>query len=148
MRFRFPLEAVLRLRQSIEHQQEVRLRAANQQVARVRHAMEVLDRALLDNQQLVSRSLSSGTTSAELLFSLQSETSLLGQRQHLEHEHARLAKLRDQQTEILQRARRERDMIESLRNQQLREHKRDAARAEQRRLDDLFLLRRNNQHHG
>ena len=43
MPFHFPLQAVLHYRQSVEHQQELRLRAANQQVVRVQHLIEQTD---------------------------------------------------------------------------------------------------------
>ena len=148
MTFRFSLEAVLRLRQGMEHQQELLLRAAHQQVARVRHGIQRIDHALGEAEQRSSRTLASGTTSAELLFGLQSEAALLQYREKLGAELIRLGKLRDQQAEIFRRARRERETIESLRDQQLREYKRDALRREQRRVDDLFLLRRNYRNGG
>lgn len=100
MAFSFSLEAVLRLRQGMEHQQELRLRAVHQQVARVRHGIERIDHALGEAEQRSSSTLASGTTSAELLFALQSETVLLEHREKLGVELARLAKLRDQQAEI------------------------------------------------
>jgi flagellar export protein FliJ len=148
MAFRFSLEAVLRLRQGMEHQQELRLRAAHQQVARVRHGIERIDHALGEAEQRSSSTLASGTTSAELLFALQSEAALLEHREKLGAELTRLTKLRDQQAEIFRQARRERDTIESLRDQQFREYKRGALRREQRRVDDLFLLRRDYQQRG
>jgi len=148
MAFSFSLDAVLRLRQGMEHQQELRLRAAHQQLARVRHGIERIDHSLGEAQRRSCSILASGTTSAELLFALQSEVALLEHREKLGVELTRLAKLRDQQAEIFRRARRERDTIESLRDQQLREYKRHALRCEQRRLDDLFLLRRNYQRRG
>ena len=148
MAFRFSLEAVLRLRQGMEHQQELRLRTAHQHVARVRHGIERIDHALGEAEQLSRRALASGTTSAELLFALQSEAALRQYREKLGAELTRLGKLRDQQAEIFRQARRERETIESLRDQQLREYKREALRREQRRVDDLYLLRRNYQQHG
>ena len=148
MTFRFSLEAVLRLRQGMEHQQELLFRAAHQQVARVRHGIQRIDHALGEAEQRSSSTLASGTTSAELLFGLQSEAALLQYREKLGAELIRLGKLRDQQAEIFRRARRERETMESLRDQQLREYKRDALRREQRKVDDLFLLRRNYRNGG
>ena len=77
MAFHFPLEAVLHFRKSLEHQQELRLRAANQHVARVHHLIEQMD---LRRQQLHStqtQELSSGTTVAEMRFGLLCEAELL-----------------------------------------------------------------------
>lgn len=142
MTFQFSLDPLLRFRQSVEHQHELRLRAANQQVARVRHLIEQVDQALLQAQLLRSRHLLAGAAAAELRFELDSEEALQAKRKGIEGELSRLSKLRDQQLEVFQHARRNREITESLRNQQFREYVRNAKRAEQRRLDDLFLLRR------
>jgi flagellar export protein FliJ len=141
MAFHFPLQAVFHFRQSVEHQQELRLRAANQQVAKVRHGIEQIDERLRLMQAREAQELQAGTTAAELRFALGWEASLRQLRQETERELARWEKLRDQQQRIFQQARRERETFESLRDQQLCDYQRDAARREQRQLDDLFLLR-------
>jgi len=141
MAFRFPLQAVFHFRQSVEHQQELRLRAANQQVARVRHLLDQIDDGLRGLQARESEELQAGTTSAELHFALGSEAALREHRRDAERELARWHNLRDQQQKIFYQARRERETFESLRNHQRREYERDAARREQRQLDDLFLQR-------
>ena len=141
MAFHFPLQAVFHFRQSVEHQQELRLRAANQQVARVRHVLDQIDDRIRQVQLRAAHELGTGTTSAEVRFALSSEASLRQQRVDTEHELTRWQTLRDQQQKIFQRARREREIFESLRDHQLREYQRDAARREQRQLDDVFLLR-------
>jgi flagellar export protein FliJ len=143
MAFRFPLQAVFHYRQSVEHQQELRLRAANQQVARARHLLDQIDLRLRQMRTSQSQHLQNGTTSAELRFELASETTLRQQHQLVENELARAQNLRDQQQRIFQHARREREIFESLRDRQLRQYKLDSARREQRQLDDLFLLRQN-----
>lgn len=142
MPFRFPLQAVLHYRQSIEHQQEIRLRAANQQVARVQHLIEQVDFRRKDLRSMEMEELSAGTTAAELQFGLLREASLLRQRKELEQQLARMQQLRDQQREIFRQARRGRETLESVRDRQLGVYKKDAARREQRSLDDLFLMRR------
>jgi flagellar export protein FliJ len=148
MPFRFPLESVFRLRQSLERQQELRLRAANQQVFKVKHIIEQLDQQLSQAQRQASKELNAGTTAAEVRFTLEKQSTLDNVRHDLERELARLSNLRDQQQRIFQEARRQRETFESLRDQQLREYERDQSRLEQRRLDDLFLLRRAYQQRG
>jgi flagellar export protein FliJ len=142
MAFHFPLHAVLHLRQSIEHQQELRLRAANQLVAQMRRLVEQVDarRQELHSRQI--KRLSLGMTAVELQFELLCETELLRHRRELEQQLARLQKLREQQREIFQQARRARETLESVRDQQLRLYQKETARRQQRNLDDLFLLRR------
>ena len=142
MAFRFSLDAVLHFRQSLEHQQELRLRAANQQVARVRHRIEQIEQRIREAEMRRSQQIGSGTTAAELHFSLLSESALREQIPVLQRELARLRTLRDQQQRIYQQARREREILESLRDRNLHEYERDVARHEQRELDELFLLRR------
>ncbi len=141
MAFHFPLQAVLHFRQSVEHQQELRLRAANQQVARARHLIDQIDARLQQIQTRQSQDMNSGTSGAELRFAVLCEATLHQQRQALQGELARLQKLRDEQQKIFQQARRERETFESLRDHQLHAYQRDAARREQRQLDDLFLMR-------
>jgi|HubBroStandDraft_4_1064222.scaffolds.fasta_scaffold02830_3 flagellar FliJ protein len=142
MAFHFPLQTVLHFRQSIEHQQELRLGAANQLVARARHLIEQVDvrREELDSTR--ARELSAGVTSAELRFAGQCDAELLRQRRMLEPQLARLEHLRREQREIFQEARRAREMLERVRDRQLRVYQKEVARREQRGLDDLFLLQR------
>jgi flagellar export protein FliJ len=148
MSFRFPLEAVLHFRQSLEHQQELRLRTANQAVARLSHLIEQVDngkRQLRDNQ---SRELRRGTTSAEICFALGSESAFAVLRLKLGSELALAQKVRDEQRLVFAQARRQRQTLESLRKVQLEKYKRGAAQQQQRALDDLFLLRRAHLPHG
>jgi len=141
MAFRFPFQSVFHFHQSLEHQQELRLRVANQQVARAHHLIEQLDQRLRRMQECQSREIGAGTTAAEFRFSLLSEAALRQQRQTLECELLRLQKVRDEQRRMFDEVRRERAMFESLRDRQLREYQRDQARRSQRQMDDLFLLR-------
>ena len=142
MPFRFPLQTLLHFRQGMEHQQELRLRTANQQVARVRHGLEQLDVRIRQTRTISSQCLEAGTTGAELSFFRTTEAVVHTQRQELEHELLRCQHLRDQQERIFRQARREREIFENLRNEQLRAYQRDQARREQLHLDDLFLMRK------
>ena len=142
MAFHFPLQAVLHFRQSIEHQQELRLRAANQQVSRVQRVIEQMDLRRQEIHSARAKDLSAGVTAAELRFGLLCEGELLRNRGELEPQLLRLQQLRQQQRELLQQARRARETLESVRDGQLRDYRREALRREQRSLDDLFLMRR------
>lgn len=142
MAFRFPLQAVLHYRQSMEHQQELRLRAANQQVARAQHGIEQMDARRQEIYAAQSRELGLGMTAAELRFGLQCDAELLRQRGEIVGQLARLKHLCEEQRKIFQQARRSRETLESVRDEQLRLYRQKAARREQRSQDDLFLLRR------
>jgi flagellar export protein FliJ len=141
MAFHFPLAAVLHFRQSLEHQQELKLRAANQRVARVRRTIEHLDSRHQESVFLQSKRLTDGTTAAELRFELQCEAQLLRQRREAEQQLAVLEQARNQQRELFHQARRARETLATLRDKQLLLYRQRAARSEQRRLDDLFLMR-------
>ena len=148
MAFHFSLQAVLHFRQSIEHQQELRLHAANQMVARVGHLIEQTDEQRQELHSTQARKLSSGMTAVELQFELLCEGELLRRRRELELQLARLQQLREQQREIFQQARRARETLEAVRDEQLRVHEKQARRREQRSLDDLFLLQREHLRRG
>jgi flagellar export protein FliJ len=142
MAFHFPLQAVLHFRQSVEHQRELRLRAANQQVARIQHLIEEVDVRRQELHSIEVKELASGITAAELRFGLLREAELLRHLRELDQQLERLQKLRDQQLEVFQQARRARETLEAVRDQQFRLYEKIAARREQRALDDRFLLRR------
>lgn len=142
MPFRFSLQSVLHLYQSLEHQQELRLRAANQQVARVRHMIEQLEAHKQQRRSQQSVELQAGTTGAELQFERTMESALRCRREELEAELVRVQQLRDEQQRNFRLARRRRETLDSLRETQLHAHQREAQRREQRQQDDSFLLRR------
>jgi flagellar export protein FliJ len=148
MAFRFPLQAVFHFRQSVEHQQELLLRAANQRVVRVRRLIEQLDDRVRELRKRQSHALTLGTTGAEMRLALLGEVHFHHQRQQLTTELLRLEQLRDQQQHAFERARRERETFEGLRDAQLREYRREAARREQLQLDDLFAMRQAYLHRG
>jgi flagellar export protein FliJ len=142
MPFHFPLQSLLHFRQSLEHQQELRLRAANQQVARVRRVLDQHSARVEEHYASQGRELLAGTTAAELRFAALCESSLLRQRHDLKCELQRLQNLRDEQQKLFMEARRQRETMAGLRDGQYREYERRAARRAQRQLDDAFLLRR------
>jgi flagellar export protein FliJ len=142
MPFHFPLQAVLHFRQSIEHQQELRLRAAHQQVARVRHLIEQLNGRRQEMHGVQEGRLQAGMTAAEIQFELLCETELLRHRQQLWQQAVRLEQQCEQQREIFHQARRARQTLEAVRERQIELYQKEAARRQQRNLDNLFLLRR------
>jgi flagellar export protein FliJ len=148
MAFQFKLASVLHLRQSLEHQQELKLRAANQQVARVRHLIEQLDLRRQHWHDVQTKNLVQGLRAAELQFELLCDAELLRHRGLLEQELARQQQLREQQRELFQQARRARETLAAVRDKQLRLYNQDAVRKEQRNLDEMFLLRREYLRHG
>ncbi|HUO13767.1 MAG TPA: flagellar FliJ family protein [Verrucomicrobiae bacterium] len=141
MSFHFSLDAVLRLRQSLEHQQELRLRAANQQIAKLRHLIDLVDHRGEQMRSQAARQMSDGATAAELRFGLLCQAELAKQRNVLAQEYLRVQKIRDEQQRLFEHVRRQREMVETLRERRFRDYQKDLARRKQRDLDEMFLLR-------
>ncbi|HTZ82421.1 MAG TPA: flagellar FliJ family protein [Candidatus Acidoferrales bacterium] len=142
MAFHFPLQAVLHLRQSLEHQQELRLRAANQQVSAMRHLVDAIDLAIRHFEIVSHKAMTKGIRVSELHFNLALKSAFESRRQQANLELHRAQNLRDQQQRIFQQLHREREILEALRDQQLQEYERAALRRQQSQTDELFLLRR------
>jgi flagellar export protein FliJ len=142
MAFRFPLEALLRVRQGLERQQELRLQEANHRVAALRRQIEDTLREK-ENIAVQRRSqLESGVSAAELQFDLLCRSALTARQDALEKQLVEAEGFRRRCSEDFQKARQQREVVDTLRHHQLQDYHQQEARQGQRRLDDLFLLRR------
>jgi flagellar export protein FliJ len=141
MTFRFPLEALRKLRQSEERQQELRLQDANQRVAALELQITEAEAQIRRAEDAQLRKLESRVTASELQFDL------LCRRAAREREFALLKELltatalRDKHRESFRKARHRREVLDSLRSCQLQAYRREENRQEQRRADETFLLR-------
>jgi flagellar export protein FliJ len=142
MAFRFPLEVVLRVRQGVERQQELRLREANLRVATLRRQIQDVHD---ESENIAARrrpELESGASAAELQFDVLCQAVLTERRHTLENKLLEAEALRHSCTEDFQHARQQREVVDTLRLHQLHEYQQKEARQDQRRIDDLFLQRR------
>ncbi len=142
MAFRFPLEAVLRVRQGLERQQELRLQEANQLVALLRQQIEKVHS---EAENIVAQrwpQFKSGVSAAELQFDGLCHLALSERRRNLEKQLHEAEALRQTRSQDFLQARRQREVIDTLRQHQLKEYEIQESRLDQRRMDDLFLLRR------
>lgn len=142
MPFQFSLESLLRYRRSLEHQEEILLQAANQQVARVRQQILNLDCVAKSVESRAQHTLESGINAAELHFEVACVAVLRAHRRVLGQELQKLEQIRSRHVERVRVARRQRETLDSLRAQEFQLYRQVEAREEQRRSDDLFLLRR------
>jgi len=142
MPFRFSLQTLLRFRQSVERQWELRLQEANQQVIEVEREIETVQQRKAELARYELRQLSQGVAGAQLHFHTLVRSRLAERREVLQRELARRREARADCLCQLQVAHREREAVDALRESQLRIYRQEASRREQRRLDDLFLLRR------
>jgi flagellar export protein FliJ len=142
MPFKFPLEPILNLRRSLEHQEELRLRLVHQLLHKLRHQIEQIDARALELEIFLLRQMSLGTTGAEMRAGEEIKTRLIQQRRERETEIIRIDNIREQQHLRFVEARRRREMLDILRDEQWHDYTQKAARQQQRNLDDLFLSRR------
>jgi flagellar export protein FliJ len=142
MAFRFPLEALLRLRQGLERQQELRLQEANQRVAILRQQIEDLRREMESIAARRRLEHEFAISAAELQFDLLCRSVLTARQHVLEKQLVEAEAYRQSRSEEFKQARRQREVMEMLRRHQFEDYQQKEARQEQRRLDDLFLLRR------
>jgi flagellar export protein FliJ len=142
MAFQFPLEVLLRVRLGVERQCELLLQEANLRVAMLRQQIADSDH---ERKTMVARQrlhFESGLSAAELQFDALCHTVLLDRRSVLEKQVSDAQVFRRSCLEDFQQARRQREVMDTLRRHQLEIYRQQEARQDQRRIDDLFLLRR------
>jgi flagellar export protein FliJ len=130
------------VRQGLERQHELRLQEANQRVTMLRQQIEGVHSEAQNILTGRRPQFESGISAAELQFDVLC-LSVLTERQHaLEQQLVEAEALRHTRSEEFLQARRQREVIDTLRHHQLQDCQQAEARQDQRRLDDLFLLRR------
>ncbi len=142
MAFRFPLEVLLRVRQGLERQQELRLQEANHRIAALRRQIEDV---VGEVDEIIIRrrpQLASGISAAELQFDVLCRSVLTTRRDVLDKQLIDAEAHRSSCNADFQQARRQREVMDTLRLHQLQDYNQQQARRDQRRLDDMFLLRR------
>jgi flagellar export protein FliJ len=139
MAFRFSLDGLLRMRQSLEHQQELLLLEANHHVRKLEQQKDDLNAALAASAKQELKRLSSGLSAAELQFELLCRSALMQKRGKLEKDIADARAAREIRVAALRQARQQREVIEALRRRQCELYRRVESRQQQREVDDLFL---------
>jgi flagellar export protein FliJ len=142
MPFRFRLETILRLRENLEHREELLLQSANQRVVQLRSQIEACLRELEERSASQRSRLGQGAFAAEIQFELAGDESIRNRRKVLSAELKKAEQARDHQRDRYQKVRRDRETLESIRRRQLEEHTVTEKRRAQRTLDDLALMRR------
>lgn len=148
MPFRFPLESLLRLYRSREHHEQLRLQILVAQRTRLRVEMEEIRQRLYELRRLSAAEAGKILSGAELNLLLSWQQ--LAQRElgRLQSELADVEQRYRQQLEAYQRARRQRETVESLRARHLHAYQRLENRRQQKTLDELHLLHRSRHGNG
>lgn len=141
MAFRFTLEQVLRVRESVERREELMLQRAEAEVAVALRRIEELTEQVVQigrrreesmKQPLAAFELQS--MDAEINATIEERKAMLVTLQTLQNR-------RDEQRKVYQAAHNGRRMLTDLEEQQRDEYEQEQVRVQQRRLDDLFAAR-------
>jgi flagellar export protein FliJ len=144
MAFRFSLNGVLRLRESLEKAELQQLRAIAAAVASSRAELDSLDKNIETAQRwTLDAAATRGLTGAELHFEVLREGVLRAVRSSLAEKLVSLERKREEQQQRYLQARQQREILSNLHQRQLAAYRLQQARREQQRLDELFLLRSN-----
>jgi flagellar export protein FliJ len=142
MPFRFRLESILRLRESLEHREELLLQNANQRVAQAQSEIEACIRELQERAVQFQERIAQGAFASELQFELSVDRALESRHNALRADLKKLELFRDQQRERYQKARRERETLAAIRRHELENYRLREQRRTQRAMDEEFLRRR------
>ncbi len=142
MAFRFPLAAVLRLREIHEQREERLLTQILTQMNQARETIVSLDEQIAGAAIAREAALRERMSVAELHAAYGMEALLKERRAFTEQQLAQFTVLRDKQIQVYQAAHRDREVLSKMWQQQKDAFAADLARREQKSLDDLFLSRR------
>ena len=142
MPYRFPLATVLRLRESVQRQEERALQKILFEMARVTRQIHWLTAEISaagnDEERAMQRPIPAGQVrmlASKKQAAIEKRTALTRHRQTLEQE-------RDRQLDIYHAAYRNSETLIELRDSKRDEYEQEKTRADQKRLDDIFASRR------
>ena len=141
MAFRYKLEAILRLRNSIERQEEQRLLAIASTVARLRAEIVRHDENRLHEKREAFEELKMGASGAVLQFMAMCEVASEERRNRLLRTLKECEEKRLEQMAVYRKARQKREILASLRERQKYSHDLEHSRHVQQDVDEAFLFR-------
>ncbi len=142
MAFRFPLAAVLRLRESIEQREERALQKIQLGMARVSHQIDQLTASIAKEQQAREQALKQPIPAVELQTMLWDAQAAVEKKKALIEALHALEEQRIQQMKVYQAAHRDHETLLNMAAEQRSAYELEQARAQQKFLDDIFIGRR------
>jgi flagellar biosynthesis chaperone FliJ len=142
MAFRYALQSLLRLRESIERQEEQRLFAIAALVARLRADIEHLHQAGVAARRAELREMVTVSSGAFVQFAEVCQAALSKARRKLELQLEEAERKRLHQLREYQAVRQKREILQGLRDRQEAAYELDYARHEQQKADEAFLIRK------
>ncbi len=141
MAFCYPLESVLRLRRSLEHQEEQRLLALAAIVARLRAMLDTMQQADVVQRRAALDEMEQFSSGAQWQFRAVCDAGALRAIHRVKTQLQEAERQRLEQLKVYQQARQRRELFESLRERQKELYKLNLARRQQQRTDEAFLFR-------
>jgi flagellar export protein FliJ len=139
--FRFTLATLLRVRESIEKREEMALQRAEMEVVRVRQQIEELTIEIARAGEAREKALREAIKAHRLQDIDAGMNSAIAARRALIEALQTLKEQREAQMKRYQAAYSNRQMLTDLSTQQRDEYEQEEARAQQKRLDDIFVAR-------
>ena len=143
MAFRFSLQTLLRLRQAHERQERLRLEILSSDRVQAQTQLEIAARERLSARESLAAQLATGLTGSELHFEVACDAARARFERAMTERLKRLTEQRYLQLLTYQKARQKREILDNLRARKMEFYRLIQSRREQQRLDDVFLLHRN-----
>jgi flagellar biosynthesis chaperone FliJ len=142
MAFRFPLAAVLRIRESLERKEQMLLEQCYQRLYLLQMRLSQVDERREGWQHGYEEKLTGGTRAVELHMLLDERQRMERQRKEILGQIAAAQEALTRQMQTYRAVRQQREIVAQLRKDSLEEYQRREQLQEQKLRDDLFLLRR------
>ena len=142
MPFRFPLATVLRLRESVQKQEERALQKIVLEMARVARQIDELTTEIAEAFNAEERAMQRPIPASEVQMLVWKKQAAVEQRKALERNRQSLEQQRDRQLKIYHAAYRNSETLIQLRDSQRDLYELETTRSDQKRLDDIFGARR------
>jgi flagellar FliJ protein len=141
MAFKFSLATLLRVRQSIERQEELALQEILVKIAAVQRRIDTLANDLARTRQKLEEEMRQTLSAGEIDAITRQIEAALGRRQELVESLEELQRQREAQTRKFQAAHQRRRTLSDMHDSQLETYLQERARAEQKFVDDVFGAR-------
>jgi len=143
MPFRFPLAAVLLVRENAEQREERALKKAQLAMAHASHELETLDAEIANLQAVREQALQQPIKAIRLHGYQQQAQEAAEEKKALVRRIQTLRQELAQQMKLYQAAHRDREALTDLLRRQREGYEQERAREQQKQIDDLFVARRN-----
>jgi flagellar export protein FliJ len=141
MAFRFPLQSLLKLRESLEHAEFMRLQAAVAAIVAIQAKIEAIEKERMNSSRAIFKELNQGISGSELEFEAVRQRTLTELRATAAKDLVAAEQRRREQLAQYQKARMAREILANLRVRQFEAYELVQNRKEQAQADELHLLR-------